>query len=76
MIHCMKIIFLYLNIVFVLANKVDPDEMRQYGAFHQGSMFVKACKLYIFSKYRRRRMTLLQKKKTIADTIEKPVDSG
>ena len=31
----MKIVFLYLNIVFVLANRVDPGEMRHYVAFHQ-----------------------------------------
>ena len=30
-----KITFLYLNIVFVLADRVDPDEMRHYVAFHQ-----------------------------------------
>ena len=31
-----KIVFLSLKIVFILANRVDPDEMPYYNAFHQG----------------------------------------
>ena len=29
-------VFLFLSIVFALANSVDPDEMPQYAAFHLG----------------------------------------
>ena len=38
--HCWKshvtaqIVFLFLKIIFVLANSVDPDEMLHYAAFH------------------------------------------
>ena len=29
-------VFLYLKIVLMLANSVDPDEMQHYAAFHLG----------------------------------------
>ena len=32
----MIIVFMSLEIVFVLANSVDPDEMPLYAVFHQG----------------------------------------
>ena len=34
--HRLKLQFSSLNIIFVLANRVDPDEMPHYAAFNLG----------------------------------------
>ena len=38
-----RIVFLSLKIVFVLANSVDPDEMLHHAAFHLGLHCLPKC---------------------------------